>query len=122
MINSKGQSWSIDVTIGALIFVGAFFVVYALLNSNPETKASDLKDEAYIVINNIVSEDSSLKIVDGNEVNESKLDDLKGLPYDELKRKFSIEGDFCIYFEDDKGNIVLISDTYRGIGAPSISL
>lgn len=118
-LKSKAQSWSIDVIIGVLIFIGAFFVVYALLNSNPETKASNLKDEASAVVKKVTSE-GSLKIVDGNEVNESKLNELKNLPYDELKRILAIEGDFCIYFEDDKGNLVLIDNSYKGVGSQNI--
>lgn len=118
-LKSKAQSWSIDVIIGVIIFIGAFFVVYALLNSNPETKASNLKDEASAVVKKVTSE-GSLKIVDGNEVNESKLNELKNLPYDELKRILAIEGDFCIYFEDDKGNLVLIDNSYKGVGSQNI--
>jgi hypothetical protein len=120
-LKSKAQSWSIDIIIGVLVFIGAFFIVYALLNSNPESKATNLKEEASIVIKKVTSE-GSLKIVDGNEVNESKLGELKNLTYQELKRFLGIEGDFCIYFEDDKGNLVLINNSYRGIGAPSINL
>ena len=120
-LNSKAQSWSIDIIIGVLVFIGAFFVVYALLNSNPETKTNNLKDDASLVVKKVTSE-GYLKIVDGNEINESKLNDLKNLTYDELKRILAIEGDFCIYFEDDKGNIVLINNSYKGIGAPNINL
>ena len=118
-LNSKAQSWSIDIIIGVLVFIGAFFVVYALLNSNPETKTTNLKEEASIVIKKMTSE-GYLKIVDGNEINESKLNELKNLPYDELKRILAIEGDFCIYFEDDKGNLVLIDNSYKGVGSQNI--
>ena len=99
-LKSKAQSWSIDIIIGVLVFIGAFFVVYALLNSNPETKASNLKNEASLIVKKMTSE-GFLKIVDGNEVNESKLNELKNLTYDELKRILAIEGEFCIYFEDE---------------------
>ena len=121
-LKSKAQSWSIDAAIGVLIFIGAFLVVFALLTSNSSTKTSVLKDEASNVINIIVSEDSSLRVIDGKEVNESRLGQLKNLTYNELKRMLSIEGDFCIYFEDDKGNLVLINYSYKGIGAPTINL
>ena len=118
----KAQSWSIDIALGVLIFTAAFFVFYALLNANTNTKAGNLKDEAYIVITQITSEDSIIKVVDGNEVSINKLNELKNLSYDDLKRKFRVEGDFCIYIEDDKGNFVIINNSYKGIGAPSINL
>ena len=118
----KAQSWSMDIALGVIIFTAAFFVFYALLNANTNTKASNLKDEAYIVITQITSEDSIVRVVDGNEVNIDKLNELKNLSYDDLKRKFRVEGDFCIYLEDGKGNFVIINNSYKGIGAPSINL
>lgn len=123
MINlKKAQSWSIDIALGVIIFIGAFFIFYALLNSNPNTKANDLREEASIVIKQVTSEGSLIRVVDGNEINISKLNELKNLSYDELKKRLRIEGDFCIYLEDDKGNLVLINNSYRGIGAQSINL
>ena len=121
-IKSKAQSWSIDITLGVIIFMAAFFVFYALLNPSPAEKASNLKKDASTVIKQVASEENPMRIVDNNVVNLSKLNDLKNMSYDELKRTFRIEGDFCIYLEDDKGNIVLINNSYKGIGSPSINL
>ena len=118
--NKKSQSWSIDIIVAVVVFMGAFFLFYTILNSNPNTKASSLKQDASSVIKQIAAEDSSLRVIDNNEVNESKLNELKNLSYDELKRQFRVEGDFCIYMEDDKGNIVLINNSYKGVGTPSI--
>ena len=121
-INQKSQSWSIDIALGVIIFMAAFFIFYSLLNSNPNTKADNLKEEASIVIKQVTSEGSLIRIVDGNEINVSRLNELKNLSYDELKRMLRIEGDFCIYMEDDKGNLVLINNSYRGVGASNINL
>ena len=121
-INSKAQSWSIDIAIGVVIFIGAFFMFYALINANPNTKVEHLKEEASQVITQIVSSDSLLKVVEKNEINQSRLNQMKNLTYAELKRMLNIESDFCIYIEDDKGNIVLINDSYRGIGSSTINL
>lgn len=121
-ISPKSQSWSIDVTLGVIVFMAAFFIFYAVINSNPNAKVNGLKDDASSVISQIGSQDSQLGIVDSNEINESRLGSLKNLTYSELKRRFRTEGDFCIYFEDEKGNIILINNSYMGIGAPSINL
>ena len=118
----KSQSWSIDIILGVIIFMAAFFIFFALLNANPAAKANNLQEEAAIVIKQVVAEGSPLGVISNNEVDISKLNDLKNLSYDELKRRLRIEGDFCIYFEDDKGNIVLINNSYKGIGASSINL
>lgn len=118
----KAQSWSVDIAIGIIVFMAAFFVLYALLGQNPAAKVSSLKEEASNIIKQLISGGYPLRIVDDNEINISKLNELKNLSYDELKIQLRAEGDFCIYFEDDKGNIVLINNSYKGIGSGSINL
>ena len=121
-IFKKSQSWSIDVVLGVIIFMAAFLIFYALLNANPNAKVSNLKDEASIIIKQLVSGNTPPRIVDGNEINVSRVSDLKNLDYEELKRRLRVGSDFCIYIEDDKGNIVLINYSYKGVGAPNINL
>jgi len=122
IIKSKAQSWSIDISIGVVVFIAAFVVVYVLLGANQNPEIDNLRDEATIIIKEVVSDESKLRIVDNNEINITRLNDLKSIDYEELKRKFRIEGDFCIYIEDEQGNIVLIDDTYKGIGSPNIDI
>lgn len=121
-MKSKAQSWSIDVTLGVIIFIAAFFIFYSLLNANPNAKAGNLKEEASIIVKQVTSEDSLVRVIDGNEINITKLNELKNLSYDELKRRLRVESDFCLYFEDEKGYIVLINNSYKGIGAQAINL
>lgn len=121
-ISIKAQSWSIDVILGVLVFMAAFFVFYAVLNTNQGAKVGDLKRDASVIVKEISSGDSLLSIIDGNEINVSKVNDLKNLSYEELKRRLRIENDFCLYFEDDKGYIVIINNSYKGVGASSINL
>lgn len=120
-ISIKAQSWSIDVILGVIVFMAAFFIFYMLLNTNQNTKVSNLKEDASIVIKQVAS-DAPLGIVNNNEINVSKVNELKNLSYDELKRRLRIESDFCIYFEDEKGYIVIINNSYKGVGASSINL
>lgn len=121
-IKLKAQSWSIDIALGVVIFIGAFFIFYALLNENSSTKASKLKEEATFVIKQAIVEGGAVVMVNNNEINVSKVNELKNLSYDELKRRLRIESDFCIYFEDEKGYIILINNSYKGVGASSINL
>lgn len=121
-INPKAQSWSVDIVLGVIVFMAAFFIFYALLSANPNIKARSLNEEASVIIKQIASGDSSIRIIDNNEINISRTNELKNLSYDELKRRLRVEGDFCIYFEDEKGYLVLINNSYKGIGAPSINV
>jgi len=121
-INPKAQSWSVDITLGVIVFITAFFIFYSLLNANPSSKTSNLKEDASLVIKQIASDEAPLRIIDGNEINVSRLNELKNLSYEELKRRLRIEGDFCIYLENDKGDLVLINSSYKGVGSPDINL
>lgn len=102
--------------------MAAFFIFYTMLNTNQSATASDLKEEASIVIKQVASEDNPLRIVNHNEINVSRINDLKNVSYEELKRRLRIKSDFCIYFEDDKGYIVIINNSYKGVGAPTINI
>lgn len=122
MGTKKSQSWSLDIVLGVVIFTAAFFIFYSLIDADTGTKAQNLKEEASLVTKQVASQEAPLRVVDKNEVNISRLNELKNLSYGDLKRRLRIEGDFCIYLEDDKGNLVLINNSYRGIGSPSINL
>ena len=111
-----------DIAIGVVIFMVAFFVLYAILNAGSQSKAADLKEEAAIVVKQLASDDGIIRIMDHNQVNETRLGLLKNLSYVKLKSSLRIEGDFCFYFEDEQGRIILINHTYRGFGAPNINI
>lgn len=121
-INPKAQSWSIDIALGVAVFIAAFFIFYFLLSPSQASKAGSLKSDASSVIRQVASEEAAEGVVDGEEINVSKLNELKNLSYDELRRRLRVEGDFCIYFEDEQGNIVIINDSYKGIGSPNINI
>ena len=121
-INTKAQSWSVDIMLAAVIFMSSFFIFYTLFSENSNTKVINLRDDASTVIKQVSTADNSLRIINSNEVNVSKIQELKNLSYDELKRRLRIEGDFCIYFEDEKGNIILINNSYKGVGTQNINI
>ena len=121
-MRKKSQSWSVDIILEVVIFMGAFFLFYAVLGQGSNTKAENLKEEAFAVIRQVASSDSPLNVVENNEVNISKLNQLKNLSYDDLKQRLRVEGHFCIYIEDNNGNLVLINNSYKGLGAAVINI
>ena len=122
MRGKKSQSWSVDVVIACIIFIGAFFAFYALLNKSTTPNLADLRDDASILIREIASPEAPLRVVDNNELNITKINDMKNLTYDELKRRLRINSDFCIFLENENGELILLNNSYRGVGAPTISL
>ncbi len=120
--NQKAQTWSVDIILAVVLFMGAFFLFYVLLSDNTSIIAGNLQDEASIVIKQVSSGDAQLRIVDKNEINITKINELKNISYDELKQRLRIQGDFCIFLEDENGNVILINNTYAGIGSPEINI
>src|SRR3989338_2772593 len=95
--HKKSQSWSIDVALGVIIFMAAFFIAYSLISGNDDLKIDALKKESLGIIKQVTSEDSNLKVVENNEISGQKLDELKDMDYKDLKRKLRAEREFCIY-------------------------
>ena len=117
----NSQAWSLDVMLAVIIFIGTVFFFYAILDTTQGTKAEELQDEASKVLTGISSEDSGVGIMDGNKINTTKLEDLLG-NYSSIKSKLKVENDFCIYFEDEDGNILYINATTTGLGSGIINV
>ena len=118
----KAQAWSVDIILAVIIFMGVFFIFYTIFSNDSTEKARNLQQEASTAIKQFSSGENALRIINNNEVNLTKIGELKNLSYHELKSRLRMEGDFCIYFEDEKGNIVLINNSYKGIGASNINI
>ena len=102
----------------------AFLVFYALLNQSSNSNVKVLQDQASIVIREIASEQAPLNIITNNQIDQNKLNELilMNQDYETLKRNLKVEGDFCIYFEDENGKIMIIANNVKGIGSPNILL
>ena len=105
----KSQAFSMDIMIAFVIFIGTIFVFYSILSDRLSSKTDELGDEASVVLENIASGDSEVRITDGITLNETKLEELLGMEYSEIKDKIKIENEFCIYLEDEDGNIIYIT-------------
>lgn len=121
----NSQAFSMDIMLAVIIFLGTVFFFYAILNTSQGSKADELQDEASKVLTGILSESSDISIIDGNTINATKLEELLG-NYSDIKAKLKIKNDFCIYFEDEDGNIIYVnlsqSKNYTGIGSGTINV
>jgi len=122
----KSQAFSMDIMLAFVIFIGTIFIFYSVISGNENVKIDDLKSEASTVLTNLGSEDSDLGILDGVNVDDAKLQELLGENYIELKKKLRVKNEFCLYFEDEDGNVIYIEDsinptnTYPGIGSGEV--
>ena len=118
----KSQSWSVDVILAVILFMGSFFLFYGLLSEGPEEKAKNLRNDASVVMKQVSSEGVPVNFLYRQQVNASRMNELKNLSYGELKEMFRVEGDFCIYLEDESGYVLIINNNYKGIGSPNINI
>lgn len=120
--NTKSQAWSIEAMIAVVIFLGVIFLFFSFFNANSGTKGEELEEDAEKLIGDIYSENPNVDLLDGNKINSTKAEDLLGMNYSDIKSQLNIRNDFCLYFEDENGNIIFINYTHSGIGSSSINV
>lgn len=122
------QAMSMDIMIAIVVFIGTVFVFYSIIEGQQDGKTEDLQDDASIVLKNVISEDPNVGIVDGTEVDETKLQQLLGEDYARIKEKIRVENEFCIFLEDKNGDVIYItpedpgSPSKPGIGSGKIKI
>lgn len=115
----KSQTWSIDILVAVFIFVAIFIMFTGIMASMSKSEQKQALSEKGQKITKILSTDSPISFIEGNKINDSKLKQIVG-DYDALKTEFDYDK-FCIYLEDENGNLIPIKtdagDTYNGIGS-----
>ena len=119
----KGQTWSIDAVVAVVIFILAAMLMYYLLGpASNDRRAARLESEAG-TLPGILSASGNLSVifVQGTKVDENRLGEMIKLTYSNLKSLLGVESDFCVYFEDEKGNIVPAGGRV-GVGSPLVNI
>lgn len=113
-----GQTWSIDLIIGVIVFMLIVATFYAFIGSKSESSIEDLKEDATVASSKLLTEDgSSPSIIRNGEIQQTDLNALCDQTYNDVKAKLGIESEFCIYLEDANGNIIPCgSGTYKKAG------
>lgn len=107
----KSQAWSMDIMIAMVIFIGVIFVFYTILSTNEGDKIVELKDDALVIAENInITKNISL------------IEELLREDYSELKKKLRVKNEFCIFIEDEAGNVIYLSQDRPGIGSGKIKI
>ena len=120
----RAQVWSIDVMLAVVIFLSIILVFYVTLTANSNSNIDDLQTEAGL-IRTAISTDSDLSFVTNSQVDNIKLLDFITAvddDYDAVKQELGINSDFCIYYEDEQGNLILLNNTFTGVGSSNITV
>jgi hypothetical protein len=120
----RAQVWSVDVLLALVIFVSVILIFYATMTARQKTGLRTLEAEA----SNLKAE-LELNHEFGFIVND-KIDPVKfkafldnsTQDYQMLKEKLGVKGDFCVFYEDKDGNLILVGDNRTGAGSSNISI
>jgi hypothetical protein len=115
----KSQAWSMDAMVAVGLFIFAVMMLYYFIGSGSDAKLNDVVYEEGKAIPELLSslQNNSLSFIVAGSVDRGKLERFANLSYNETKKSFGLTSDFCIYFEDEAGNLVNISGGLVGIGS-----
>ena len=99
-----------------VLVVAIVIVVTSLLTPQSD---EGLQEEAETILDELTNGDEHTFAVNGI-LQEEILTRISGMSYKELKDSLNVENDFCIYFEDESGNLVEIKDGLRSVGSDAI--
>jgi hypothetical protein len=124
----RAQVWSIDVLLAVVIFLSIIMIFYVSLNSQSKPNIRDLQSEAGFLRTQLeVSQDFAFLTQD--QINDTKFQqfaDVVTNDYDDTKQKLGMRSDFCIYMEDEDGNLIILKnsagDNLTGMGSQAINI
>ena len=118
IMNTKSQSWSMDMIFGVVIFLTLAIVFLGFML----TSGSDfnLRSEADNIFARLDSDSGfeELTVLEGNSISLIRLEILAQEDYTELKSLLGVNSDFCIVLVDSDGGIINISSERTSIGNP----
>lgn len=119
----RGQVTSTDALLAAVIFL-VVFILAAVLISDLFQSPIDLRlrTESQRILETVSSGVGQGSFIDGSEVDPQVIAELLSMSYSDLRALYGTEYDFCIYFEDQDGNIIMINETSAGLGDPSVNV
>jgi len=117
----RGQVWSVDVLLAVVIFISVILIFYVTMTPKEKPRLKDLESEAKDLKIEL-EQNHELGFINADEIDEEKLnafiENATPANYQALKQKLGIKGDFCIFYEDAEGHIILIrTGDNTGVGS-----
>ena len=64
-------------------------------------------------ITRLIIDDHKISFANNSVLDENKLKDIQKMDYKELKEQLKAKKDFCLYLEDEKGNVILAKGSQK---------
>ena len=95
MVKSRIDGINILAVIGALAVTAS---IYSELNK-PKLEAE--------MITNIILDNHKASFANNGIVDETKMEKIRDMDYEDLKKSLNAKNDFCVYIEDENGKMIL---------------
>ena len=122
----KGQTISLDLIIGVVLFLTIVVVLYAVFqaNSDEERSLKNQGDRIEALLDSQVTPNriNPPQVSDGIELSENNLQALFAMDYEDVKQELGLTDDFCLVVVDDTGGLVDIGSEDFGFGNGEVSI
>jgi len=118
----RGQVWSVDVLLALIIFISVILIFYTTMVVRHKPGIETLGDQA-AELKIELEQNNELAFIREDVVDEERFNAFVNnvtQNYSAIKKKLGIKGDFCIFYEDAEGNIVVVSNNKTSIGNPEV--
>lgn len=99
------------------VLIIAIIIIFFSAASQKDT----LREEAESLTSELTN-GGTYSLATGGAIQEQKVDKLAKMNYNELKKVLEVESDFCVYFEDQNGNLIEVKDGVESFGSEIIEL
>ena len=115
----KAQTTSTDAFVAVALFILVVILFFSVSREGlGQKKAESLNAELTKLVSSLsAKKDVSESLLIGTSVNEQRLQELSSLEYRRLKDALGVDTDFCIYFEDDGGNVIAVNEDVAALGS-----
>jgi hypothetical protein len=85
-----------------LVLIVAIIIIVVSISQKSNQAASDAQN-----IMKVVLDDNSAALPNDIVIGQKELEKIQGMNYEQLKKYLNMKNDFCLYIEDENGNIIL---------------
>lgn len=107
ILKQQKSNFKIDEIM--LVLIVALIAMIVSLN-NKFDKPSEMEAEK---ITEIILDNHGMSFASGGVIDESKLNEIKNINYDDFKKSLNAKNDFCVYIEDGNGNVILVKGSSK---------
>ena len=85
-----------------LVLIVAIMIIAITITQKTGQETNDAANIMKILLN-----DNSAAPPDNRVMGQAEMEKIQGMNYEQLKKYLSIKNDFCLYIEDENGNIIM---------------